>query len=348
MKPHSAAARTVLILLIALGALWVAAACTPTSVEKKEPFSDLVWPEPPEKSRIRLDNIVLGPEDLHIKASAFKKFMAYFAGQPGPQMVKPYGVEADRNGTLYVVDTALKQINVFDTAGNAYYTFPAKANALVSPIDIAIDDDRGLIYVSDSEQKLVQIYKEGGKVFAGEIGRGVMERPTGLAVNKATSELLVVDTLSANILRYDLGDRRLKGLFGGSGNRAGELHYPTNICVAPTGNILVSDSLNFRVQVFSAQGEFLHMFGGEGDSPGYFTRPRGVAVDSDGNIYVVDALFDNVQLFDSQGRLLMVFGSHGSGYGEFWLPTGIFIDAGDRIYVADSYNRRIQIFKYLK
>ena len=178
--------------------------------------------------------------------------------------------------------------------------------------------------------------------------KGILGRPTGIAVNEKTSELLVVDTLNAAILRFDLADHKLKGKFGGSGKAEGELNFPTHIYVGRDGTIFASDSLNFRIQSFTPEGKFQRTFGSLGSGPGHFSRPKGVAVDSDGNVYVVDGLFDNVQIFDRESRLLMAFGRPGNGYGEFWLPTGIFIDPNDRIYVSDSYNKRVQIFQYLK
>jgi DNA-binding beta-propeller fold protein YncE len=246
-----------------------------------------------------------------------------------------------------VVDTFLRRIHVFDPAGNRYSFFPEDRTLLVSPIDIAIDHD-GTIYVTDSKNALVYLFNDHGDKFLTTIGRGIFKRPTGIAVNEKTSELLVVDTLRSKVFRFDLASRSLKGSFGSDGATDGMFHYPTNIFVTSTGEIIVSDALNFRVQVFSPQGRFRFAVGGMGDVPGTFSRPKGVAADSDGNIYVVDGLFDNVQVFDKRGRLLMAFGDHGTGYGDFWLPTGIDIDRNDRIYVSDSSNRRVQIFQYLK
>jgi DNA-binding beta-propeller fold protein YncE len=336
------------IVLILLLSSLLAGGCYKQAAEQREPLPEIVWPQSPEKPRIRFVNVVSRPEDLQLKRSSFRRFLDYLTGKPKRTMVAPYGVATDAAGRLFVVDTALKTVHVFDVSDVTYYKFSTKDSALVSPIDIAIDDERGFIYVSDSGQKVVKIFKDRGNVFVGEIGKGVLERPTGLAVNEKTSELLVVDTLSASILRYDLNNRLFKGILGENASKDNKFHFPTNIYVTKDGMILVTDSLNFRVQVFSREGHFLRMIGSEGAQAGYFTRPRGVAADSEGNIYVVDALFDNIQIFDVQGRLLMVFGTHGQGYGEFWLPTGIFVDKNDTIYVSDSYNKRVQIFEYLK
>jgi DNA-binding beta-propeller fold protein YncE len=308
---------------------------------------DIFWPNPPEVKRIEFVNAVSKPEDLNIRPGILKRLADYIVGRAAASVVSPYGIATDAHGRLYVVDTFQKRIHVFDPAGNRYSFFPADRTLLASPIGIAIDHD-GTIYVTDSKKAVVYLFKDNGRKFVAAIGGGIFKRPTGIAVNPKTSELLVVDTLLSRIFRFDLSNRSLKGSFGSDGATEGRFHYPTNIFVTSTGRIIVSDALNFRIQVFSPQGHFLFTFGRMGDVPGTFSRPKGVAADSDGNIYVVDGLFDNIQVFDKKGRLLMAFGEHGAGYGDFWLPTGIYIDHNDLIYVSDSSNRRVQIFKYLK
>ncbi len=336
------------ITLSVLATMLLTAGCIGGGDAVRSPMPEIVWPPPPETARIRFVNAVTHPRDLDIDDGALRKFIRYFLGEAEKRLVAPCAVAADAEGRLFVVDTSLKTVHVFDSRAGAYYTFAPPERPFQSPVGIAVDGRRGFIYVTDSQQGVVKIFTRGGRTYVGEIGEGVLERPTGIAVSRAASELLVVDTLSANVVRYGLGDHRLKGGFGGTGSGKGRFRYPTNIWVTPEGRILVSDSLNFRVQIFSSAGRYLDSFGSLGNAPGYFSRPKGVAADSDGNIYVVDALFDNIQVFDRNGRLLMAWGGPGHGYGRFWLPSGIFIDARDRIYVADTYNRRVQVFQYLK
>jgi DNA-binding beta-propeller fold protein YncE len=308
---------------------------------------DIFWPNPPEVKRIEFVKAVSKPEDLNIRPGILKRLVSYIVGRAAASIVSPYGISTDSQGRLYVVDTFLKRIHVFDVAGNQYFFFPADRTMLASPVGIAIDQG-GIVYITDSKRGVVYLFKDNGKKFLSTIGRGIFERPTGIAVNPKTWELLVVDTLQSRVFRFDLSNRLPKGSFGADGATEGLFHYPTNISVTLNGDIIVSDALNFRVQVFSPEGRFLFTFGRMGDAPGTFSRPKGVAADSDGNMYVVDALFDNIQVFDKRGRLLMAFGEHGRGYGDFWLPTGIYIDNNDLIYVSDSSNRRVQIFRYLK
>jgi len=315
--------------------------------DRLKPNPDIFWPNPPEVKRIAFVNTISKPEDLKIHQGIVKQFVNYMVGEPEVSIVSPYGISTDSQGRLFVVDSFLKRIHVFDVNGNRYFSFPSDRTMLVSPIGIAVDKN-GRIYITDSKKAMVYIFKDQGKTFVATLGNDLFTRPTGIAVNWKTMELLVVDTRQSKVFRFDLSSLKQKGSFGGSGGTDGRFHYPTHISVTMTGSILVCDSLNFRVQVFSPEGRFLSKIDGMGHVPGTFSRPKGVASDSDGNIYVIDALFDNIQVFDTYGRLLMAFGEHGNGIGGFWLPTGIYIDQTDLIYVSDSGNQRVQMFQYLK
>ncbi len=338
---------TTSLILISLGFVFSTHGCFKQAVEVSKPLPDIIWPKPPEVPRIRFVNSISRPEDLKIKAGILKRFIGFLKGSEERSIVMPYGIETDTEGRLFVVDTFNRHVHVFDPRNGDYHTFPRKGTTFVSPIDIAIDK-KGTIFVSDSKEAVVKVFKDLGKKYVGEIGRGILKRPTGIAVNEKTGELLVIDTMNSEIVIFNLDNYKVKKIIGRGGSNAGMFHYPTNIFVSRDGLIFVSDSLNYRIQIFTPEWEFLNAFGKPGDGPGYFARPRGVAVDSDGNIYVVDALFDNVQVFDKEGRLLMDFGSSGHGYGEFWLPSGIYIDSNDRIYVSDSFNKRVQVFQYMK
>ena len=340
--------RRLVVISLAVWLLGLQSGCFKMAVPESAPATVIIWPGPPDIPRVSFVRSLSRPEDMGIVEGPVKSFLRFLAGRAETPMINPHGLEVDAEDRLYVVDHFRKKIHVYDSRNKQYFLFPDKGDSFVSPIDIAIDNKRGFVYVTDSAEAVIRIFSRGDAKPAGVIRSGGMGRPTGIAINPVTDELLVVDTIHSTILRFSLTDRSLKGVIGQEGKETGRFHLPTHIAVSPAGNIHVTDSLNFRVQIFSPEGKYVSTFGAAGDSPGFFSRPKGVAVDSDGNSYVVDALFDNVQVFDKAGRLLMSFGKPGQELGEFWLPTGIFIDSKDRIYVSDSYNKRVQIFQYLK
>ncbi len=336
------AAFTALSLTIPLGLC----GCMVPALEPLQPPVDLVWPTGGETPRIRFIGSISKPEDYQITQSALMRMWNYIVGKDA-DILAPYGVTVDSAGRLYALDTIQRRIQVFDATAGEFSIFPDDDHPITSPIGIAVDNI-GRICISDSQDNVIKVFKDTGDVFPITIGDSLFQRPTGIAVNQLNNELLVVDTKLAQVFRFDLDSYKLKGTFGAKGAGSGQFNHPTNIAVTKNGNLLITDTLNFRIQIFSADGAFLWTFGSAGDSPGHFARPRGIATDSDDNIYVVDAIFDNIQIFDKTGHLLMDFGRLGQDYGEFWMPAGIWIDKDDTIYVADSYNKRVQIFQYLK
>lgn len=317
-----------------------------TAAPVKPGLPNLVWPEPPEIPRIALVDIIRRPADQRIKLGLFRRLWSNLIGQPLPEIHAPHGLTLDRAGRLYVVDKELRRVHVFDEQGQRYQMIPGDGAPLLTPIDVAVDDLRDRIFVSDAGDGVVRVFSLDGEA-QGEIGRGLLGRPSGLAINPVSDELLVIDSENPRLLRFALADLQGRGIIGRRGETDGLFNAPTAVAAGPDGTIYVVDTLNHRVQVLTATGEFVRTFGAAGDAPGYFSRPKAVAVDPQGNIHVVDALFDNVQVFNAAGQLLMAYGGPGNDPGRFWLPAGIAGDGRGVIYVADTYNRRVQVFQFL-
>lgn len=318
-------------------------------LERESPISSTgpQWPPSPQTAKIRYVKSISGSDDIGLKKSWVRKTVDAMFGRSEKEqdLLRPYGVfaHADR---IYVTDPGMRMLHIFDMIGKRYVTIGRIGDGeFRSPIGVAVDRN-GDIYLSDSLLKRVFVLDGNGK-HVRDIGSAEQfQRPAGLAVYG--ERVYVIDTHAHAVLVFSKNDGSFLFRFGRNGIGAGEFNYPTNIFIDREGLLYVTDSMNFRVQIFDSEGRFVSTFGKLGDGSGDFSKPRGIAVDSDGNIYVADALFDAVQIFDREGRLLLAFGSSGKREGQMTLPAGLFIDDQDRIYVVDSYNKRVQIFQYLK
>ena len=311
----------------------------------------LEWPAVPEPARIRYLYEIRTPTDIDINPGLFGRLAAALKGDEETEVTRPYGIAVADSKAIYIVDNAYQAVHVFDPQKNDYFAFPkAPIKDFINPVNIALGSN-GRIYVSDSVSARVHIFGDKGREYLGSLGQGTLSRPTGLAVNPQTNELLVLDTKASVLFVYDepsLDFKRTVGQVQDSAENFIGFHYPTNVAVSNEGKVIIADSLNFRIRVMDENLQPITEFGAPGNAPGNFSRPKGIATDSDGHIYIIDAIFDNVQVFEENGDLLLAFGGPGSAPGQFWLPNAIAIDDRDRIYVSDAYNNRIQVFQYLK
>ena len=128
---------------------------------------------------------------------------------------------------------------------------------------------------------------------------------------------------------------------GGKGIGRGQFDSPTGIAVDGSGNVLVADTNNGRIEKFSATGTFLSIVGTKGSGEGQFRAPNGIAVDGTGNIYVADAANHRVEKLASDGKFVAEWKGPEPG---FYGPRRIAIGPDDSIYVVDQGHNRIAKF----
>ncbi|XP_063223040.1 E3 ubiquitin-protein ligase TRIM71-like [Bacillus rossius redtenbacheri] len=133
-------------------------------------------------------------------------------------------------------------------------------------------------------------------------------------------------------------------VFGEEGEEDGQLLRPWGVCCDRSGNIVVADRSNNRIQVFGQDGRFLFKFGCKGSEPGQFDRPAGVTTDTQGHIVVVDKDNHRVQVFGPAGKFLFKFGERGYQNGQFNYPWDVAVNAEGLMVVSDTRNHRIQLF----
>ncbi len=123
------------------------------------------------------------------------------------------------------------------------------------------------------------------------------------------------------------------GKAGVSGSDRGLFDQPTDVVIAPNGDIFVTDShrngKNNRVVRFTRDGTYVNEWGKKGSGRGELSEPHTIAIDSRGRLFVGDRENNRIQIFDQDGKYL-------DEWRQFGRPSGIFITKDDAIYVADS------------
>ena len=161
---------------------------------------------------------------------------------------------------------------------------------------------RGEIYVCEyTLSERVQHFTAHGEKCLGAFGRpgngpGEFSRAEGLGIDAPGPDLC------GRFLQSSHSDffRRTAifcALTGRPARDAGELSYPYDMQVDPSGLQFVCEFGNSRIQIFDANDQPLEILGGPAAAPGQFSNPWGLALDSKGNLYVADAMNNRVQKF---------------------------------------------------
>jgi hypothetical protein len=203
-------------------------------------------------------------------------------------------------GGATCADSPLDPILQFDTSGKLLKSFGK--GLIVSPHKITVDKD-GNVWVADNGTA-------GGK---------------GQQVLKFSPDGKVLMTL---------------GKAGVAGSGLDEFDQPTEVAIAPNGDIFVADGHNgggtaagnARVMKFDKNGKFIKTWGRKGMGPREFDVVHTIAFDSRGRLFAGDRQNNRIQIFDQDGKFI-------AQWFQFGRPSAIYIDKNDVIYVGDSESR---------
>ncbi len=204
------------------------------------------------------------------------------------------------------------------------------------PAAVDLDDD-GNVYVAEYDNSRIQKFTSDWRL----VNYWSVARARAVLVVSGLGRVYELSHWPNGGMCHDTAGNLLFS-WAGNGSGDGQLRTPGGLEINATGQILVADDDNHRIQVFSADGSFLAKWGTQGSAVGQLSRPVDVAVDSQGLIYVSEDDNRRVQVFTPEGEYVR----HWSGLAGASLsdPRDVAIDANDFVYVADYGNDRIQKF----
>ena len=181
-------------------------------------------------------------------------------------------------------------------------------------------------------------YNAEGKLLA-SWGQGMFLFPHGGTVDR-DGNLWMTDARGQNgkgnqVFKFSPDGKVLLtlGKPGVSGSGPDLFDQPTDVVVAPNGDIFVTDShrngLNNRIVKFTKDGKYIKEWGRKGAGRGELSEPHTIAMDSRGRLFVGDRENNRIQIFDQEGNYI-------DEWRQFGRPSGIYITRDDTIYVADS------------
>lgn len=305
--------------------------------------------------------------------------------------MSPAGIAFDTAGDLFIsdynnivwrVDHATQIITIIAGVGGLGSGSsngdggPATAAQLSSPLGLAIDSTGNLFIAEgndvrrvDAATQIITTYAGGGSASPTGVPatQAALGDPTGLAFD-AAGNLIIADSLLRAVLQVDkstqtitivAGEPTLGPGFSGDGGPATSAQFGANfsgdqdmdVAVDASGNIFVTDPVNYRVRRIDATTQNITTIagnGGVGDG-GPATQAllftSGLAHDSSGNVFIGDVLDRRVRRVDAAtGLISTVAGKDvgtSAGYGgpatddQLNGPGGVALDASGDLFISE-------------
>lgn len=316
--------------------------CAPPPQEKKT--YEILWPLPPQEPKIRFVDIIRGTMDFAKKPGLLDTFfgeehkeifekpygvtvdkegkiyltdigrvwvidlkekgVSFLGAEPGiGQLKNPVGVVTASDGRVFVTDTLADKVFIYKDG--KVIGIIGREGEFMGAVGLAIDEEGGLLYVSDSRKHLINIYSlnDYSKIRTmGQRGsnKGEFNYPNFITTDKE-GNLYVVDSGNFRVQVFDRQGRFIKS-FGSPGDSPGSFARPKGIAIDSEGHIYVVDAAFQNFQIFDSDGNILLYVGKGGIEPGQFLLPAGIAIDREDRIYVVNQTPPSLQIFEYLGK----------------------------------------------
>ncbi|GAB0090392.1 Protein wech [Sergentomyia squamirostris] len=194
------------------------------------------------------------------------RFMFGSHGQANGQFDLPAGITTDQMRRIIVVDKDNHRVQIFSHTGtfmHKFGTFGRECGQFQYPWGVCVNA-KGDILVSDSRNHRVQLFNQNGHFIARFNFDGIhhtrslkgLTSPRGVACTPS-GNFIVSDFENHRLMIVDSGLTRMIANKGFECIPRHDFSRPSGICVDDEGRVIVADSKNQRVLVFTKDFDFL-------------------------------------------------------------------------------------------
>ena len=254
----------------------------------------------------------------------------------GMSLQGPSGVAVDSRDRVYVYQRQGPAVLVFDKDGQLLRVWQRRDGIPADAHHIHLGPD-DTVYLTDRDSHQVLLYDTSGNLLRslGTRNQAALQAPFNHPADVCVApsgELYVADGYGNSSIHRFSADGDYIISFGSPGSGPGQFRVPHSVRVSQDGRVFVADRENHRVQVFTAEGEFLSQWTD-------FKCPMGVHIDANQVVYVTDQI-PRISIYTLDGELL----ARGR---TFEGAHQVYTDSEGSIYGVDTANQRIQKFARL-
>jgi len=219
------------------------------------------------------------------------------------------------------------------------------ANLFAMPHGLSIDDHDN-VWLTDLALQQVYKFSPDGRLLLTLGERGIagsdsrhFNRPTAVAVSPDGSFYVSDGYRNTRVMKF-AADGSFLFQWGTKGTGPGQFDLPHGVTLDAAGRVYVADRSNQRVQVFDAEGHFLHQWKG-----GEIGRPYAVAIDHSGTAFVADG-GDRPHAPPDRSAVVVLRsdGTPIARFGRFKLAHSVAIDSEGSVYIGDIAGARVWKF----
>ncbi len=213
-------------------------------------------------------------------------------------------------------------------------------------IAVAVSDATGDIYVTDTQNQVVDVFDATGALLATWQGSntpaGSFGQPRGIAIDQGNGDVLVPDPANDVIDVFDAAGAYLSQITGAETPSGSFQHAINAIAVNDTTGEVYAATEYFQtiaVLEFDAAGKYVGNMEGSSTPAGQFAEQLGVAVsDATGDVLIADRGHAAVDVFNAAGAYLTPQIADASvPAGVLDSPAGVAIDqASGDVYVSEG------------
>jgi len=260
-------------------------------------------------------------------------------------LVDPVGVALDFTGNAFVSDGSVGRIILVTKDGSGAQEFqqPTRSPGFY-PADVCVYGF--YVYSVDQTGRTILRFSTNGAyrdvlLNFEQLTYSRRVSPFGIATD-GSGRIAITDVENHQILLFD-SYLSLEAAFGNYGSHMGQLDTPKGVSFTPKGSVVVADTGNRRIQIFSTTGSVERVLPAD-DKENYLQEPRRAVMDQAGHIYVADPRAGRVFIFGPDGRLLQSLVPPGVSP---FRPTDVELSTDGRIYVTDAASSTLFVFQVL-
>ena len=224
---------------------------------------------------------------------------------------KPSALAISVTGDLIVCETASDCVTVYSSnlrqRFSSISSLGSSKKCLNKPCCVGVTPDKCLIVVDSGKQcyRLLKIKMDGKLIATARLADKLQVLyPNALAVHPSGG-IFIVDSVAHSILVLT-SNLNFCRTFGGKGKAHGYFDQPHSIAFDSAGSAYVSDSMNDRIQKFSASGMLqvdASFVIGNGSELSQLKRPTALCISSYDTLFVTDE-HHRIAVFNTQGYFL--------------------------------------------